>query len=193
MQVFVLFVAKFTVISITGIISTTFHSNLSNSGRKLFLFHHLAVDVDEGYLNSGAFLFTCEVEFEPLPTLAPPHPASLLSRLPFRNVTNSSPKTQFDCSLMVKNIQIPTSTTVLSQHSPIFKELFKNQMSNNKLQIDNFDPKLVEKVVNYCHYGNSKFELGEDVKDLLFFAEEYQIKGLAVRLRFLKLEIRKRF
>uniref|UniRef100_A0A914QVC1 BTB domain-containing protein n=1 Tax=Panagrolaimus davidi TaxID=227884 RepID=A0A914QVC1_9BILA len=149
----------------------------------MFVLYDNVLKVDEGFLNNDALLFTCRIEFEPLPTLSSP-PTSILSRLPFRNITNLQNHSRQDCQIIVKNVdQISVSSSVLSKHSPVFKEMFEAQKSKKKLYIDDFDVKIVQKVVDYCHYENMEIQIGEDSEKLLHFAEKYRIKGLLVLCR----------
>uniref|UniRef100_A0AC34GBH2 BTB domain-containing protein n=1 Tax=Panagrolaimus sp. ES5 TaxID=591445 RepID=A0AC34GBH2_9BILA len=128
-------------------ISTTFHRNVSNSGRKMFALYDTVMKTNEGFFNNGALLFTCRIEFEPLPTLSSsPLSTSVFSRFPFRNITNQTQHSRQDCQIIVKNNnQIPVSSAVLSKHSPVFKEMFEAQKSKKKLYIDDFDVKLIQK------------------------------------------------
>ena len=73
----------------------------------------------------------------------------------------------------------PSLESKLRQEEEL-KEMFDEEDSKRNFSIEDFDPSVVQKAMDFCHYDNHNVHFDDDANELFRFAQRYEIDGLKV-------------
>ena len=84
-------------------------------------------------------------------------------------------ETTADFNFKVKNFVIAAHKAVVGARSPVFADMFKQNMAQN-IEIENMEPAVFQKMLQFIYTNDC--DVGEHAEELLIAADKYDIKDL---------------